>query len=149
MPRPSARTKYFLSITILKLSRTKLCPWLKSPFFDLKNHSKWILPAENEFSTYTANVYIHCTVTDTVLEMYFEFECIHQRCKNRISNFISIHQYRCISAKEITSGKKKVFLALSKIVASNKWFSILIIQCRMYPLLRKWVLFSCYYEKLQ
>ena len=50
MPCPSAQTKYFLSKTILKLSRTKFCPGLKSPFFSFKSHWMWMYLIKDKFS---------------------------------------------------------------------------------------------------
>ena len=41
MPRPSARTKYFLSWTNLKLSRTKFLSRVKNSIFSFKINSKW------------------------------------------------------------------------------------------------------------
>ena len=41
MPCPSARTKYFLSWTNLKLSRTKFLSRVKNSIFSFKINSKW------------------------------------------------------------------------------------------------------------
>ena len=41
LPRPSARTKYFLSWTNLKLSRTKFLSRVKNSIFSFKINSKW------------------------------------------------------------------------------------------------------------
>ena len=41
MPRPSARTKYFLSWTNLKLSQTKFLSRVKNSIFSFKINSKW------------------------------------------------------------------------------------------------------------
>ena len=51
LPCPSARTKYFLSWTISKLSKTKILSRVKSPFFAFKSHLKQNFVIGNLFST--------------------------------------------------------------------------------------------------
>ena len=55
MPRPSTQTKYFLSMTILKLSRTKILSRVKKSIFSFQKSIKMKFPdwkcLENLFST--------------------------------------------------------------------------------------------------
>ena len=57
MPRPSARTKYFLSRTILKLSRTKILSRVKKSIFSFQKSIKMKFP---DWKSICNNKYSFC-----------------------------------------------------------------------------------------